>query len=110
MQKGTIVLVRFPFTDLGADKLRPAVVLRPENVYGDVCVAFITSSAFHGDDAVLISEGEPDFKMTGLKMGSAIRVGKIATLHARLIAGEIGKLPGARLRELDDILRKVFGL
>jgi len=33
MKKGDIVLVRFPFTDFESEKVRPAVVLMPENFY-----------------------------------------------------------------------------
>lgn len=108
MQKGTIVLVRFPFTDLGSEKLRPAVVLVPENSYGDVCLAFITSREIHRDDVLCIREEDEDFTMTGLKVTSTIRAGKIATLHKRLVAGEMGRLSDIRLREMDVVLRRIF--
>ncbi|MDX2130352.1 MAG: type II toxin-antitoxin system PemK/MazF family toxin [Chloroherpetonaceae bacterium] len=44
--KGDIVLVPFPFTDLSAIKRRPALILSPEtyNQSGDVVIAFITSN------------------------------------------------------------------
>ena len=43
MKKGDIVLVRFPFTDMSSEKLRPALVLAPENQEKDVVLAFITT-------------------------------------------------------------------
>jgi len=39
--KGKIVLVHFPFTDLSATKLRPALVIHESDE--DVVVAFISS-------------------------------------------------------------------
>ncbi len=42
---GSVVLTRFPFTDLTGDKLRPALVISRDNHRReDVVLAFITSS------------------------------------------------------------------
>ncbi len=65
--KGKIVLVPFPFTDLTAVKLRPALVLFEGE--RDVVVAFMSSripDELKQTD-VLIEEAHPDFKITGLK-------------------------------------------
>ena len=43
MKKGDIVLVKYPFTDFSSEKLRPALVLLPEDEEGDFLLAFITS-------------------------------------------------------------------
>ena len=42
MERGTVVLVHFPFTDYNSHKLRPAVIISTNNKT-DVCVAFISS-------------------------------------------------------------------
>ena len=76
--------------------------------YANVCFAFITSREVHRDDVLCIRVEDKDFSMTGLKVTSSVCVGKIATLHKRLIVGEIGKLSDAWLRELDLMLRKIF--
>jgi mRNA interferase MazF len=41
MEKGDIVLITFPFTDLSGTKLRPALVLA--NTELDLTVSFITT-------------------------------------------------------------------
>jgi mRNA interferase MazF len=41
MQKGDIILIPFPFTDLSGNKLRPAVILTASKT--DITVCFITS-------------------------------------------------------------------
>ncbi len=42
MNKGEIILITFPFTDLSGSKLRPALVLAADKE--DVTVAFITTN------------------------------------------------------------------
>jgi len=96
--KGRIVLIPFPFTDLTAVKLRPALVLHEGN--HDVIVAFISSRIPDRQDPwiVLIGPDDPDYLSTGLKCASSIRVDKLATIEKSLIVGEIGELSG-RLRQ-----------
>ncbi len=47
MKKGTIVLVKFPFTDLSSAKRRPALVISDQGkTKNDVIVAFISSNIY----------------------------------------------------------------
>ena len=105
MKKGTIVLIPFPFTDLKGNKNRPAVVLFSTEL--DVTVCFITSD--------LKWETEYDITLTptefnGLKTKSLIRVGKIATIDTELILGELGKLTGIQIKELNNCLTVLLQL
>lgn len=50
--KGKIVLVPFPFTDLTASKLRPALVLYEGEK--DVVLSFITSKLFRATETDII--------------------------------------------------------
>jgi mRNA interferase MazF len=113
LPRGTIVLVPFPFTDLSADKLRPAVVVSAARLQGtDVCVAFISSRIPSPllADALVIEDVYPDFAKTGLKTTSVIHAGKIATLDRKVFLGELGRLPSSLLKKLDDKLRFALGL
>ena len=87
MQKGDIVLIRFPFTDLSSSKLRPAVVLATNNY--DVTVCFITTQLqWQQSTDVLLQADDKN----GLKAPSLIRTSKIATLDIALAKGLLGTL------------------
>ncbi len=77
--KGKIVLVPFPFTDLTATKLRPALAIYEGEE--DVVVAFVSSKVpLKPTEAdVLITKEQAGFRNTGLKVNSAIKLDKVAT-------------------------------
>jgi len=79
-KKGTVVLIPFPFTDLTAVKVRPAVILSKPTKGDDVIVSFISSrkvKKLQSTD-IQIKRTEKDFDKTGLKTDSIIKIGKIA--------------------------------
>jgi mRNA interferase MazF len=101
--KGKIVLIPFPFTDLTATKLRPALVLYEGEK--DVVVAFISSRTEKPRATdITIDEKHPEFKQTGLKLTSVLKFDKIATISKNLILGEIGEV-GTKLKK--EINRKI---
>ncbi len=105
------MLVHFPFTDLSSEKLRPALVLVPENRTGDVVLAFVTTQIEDEDlYDILISEKDKDFKRTGLKKTSLIKVNKITTLHKKMLLGKIGELSFEKMKEVNSILKKLLQL
>lgn len=108
--KGKIVLIPFPFTDLTAAKLRPALVLFEGE--RDVVVAFISSRMPRKPALtdVVIDKSHPEFMLTGLKMSSVIKLDKIATVLKDLVVGEIGELGDALKRKVNLRLRKVYRL
>jgi mRNA interferase MazF len=107
--KGDIVLVRFPFTDLASQKLRPALVLMKPDALGDTCVAFITSQTKDMlEHSLLIKKGSPMAKGSGLKLDSVIRLNKLLTLNKDLIVGIIGSLSPRALKEIDKKLVAMF--
>lgn len=110
-ERGRIVLVPFPFTDLRSQKVRPAVIVSlgrsPQN---DVVVAFVSSVISKSPQIVPVPKTHPAFKTTGLKVSSVIRCDKLATLDCRIVLGEIGTLPTPLRRQMDSCLRRALGL
>jgi len=83
---GSIVLTRFPFTDLSGAKRRPALVVSCENDRrSDLIVCFITSVPRNGPDMAPL-DATPGI---GLKVPSVVRFDKLATLDRAVIAGKL---------------------
>ena len=103
--KGKIVLVPFPFTDLTAAKLRPALVLYEGK--RDVVLAFISSkiSAQPLEADVLLESAQVGFKKSGLKVDSLIKLDKLATVLKALILGELGELDEEKREEVNQKLQ-----
>jgi mRNA interferase MazF len=79
MNKGDIVLIPFPFSDLSGIKNRPAVVLIDSE--DDVTVCFLsTKLKWQSDCDVLLKPT----KLNGLKKTSIIRINKLATIDKEL--------------------------
>ncbi len=108
--KGKLVLIPFPFTDLTSYKLRPALVIHEGDK--DVIVAFISSRlpSTLSDYDVVIRRDHPEFKSTGLKIDSIIRLEKTATIIKELIVGEIGEIGPILREEINRKLDRLFRL
>lgn len=103
---GSIVLARFPFTDLSGEKRRPALVVSRDNERrDDVVVCFITSVPRTGPDMAVLDPAPG----TGLKTRSTVRFDKLATLEKSVIAGRLGAAPAAWLTAQRDTFFGVFG-
>lgn len=108
---GQVVVFRFPQTDLGEGKLRPALLLGklPGN-YDDWLICMISSQTHHyleGFDEI-VQDHDKDFGESGLKVTSVIRVGRLAVVSGDILLGAIGQLSSERLgrikRNLSDWL------
>ena len=106
--KGKIVLVPFPFTDLTAAKLRPALVIYEGEE--DVVVAFISSKVPPelSEVDVLVTKKDTGFKKSGLKVDSLIKLDKIATVLKDLLVGELGELDEESRQEVNRKLKKIL--
>ena len=104
MERGTIVLSRFPFTDLSSTKRRPCVIVsKVASDKADVIVAFISSviPVELSRTDFLLERGDIDFGETGLRRSSIVKLDKLATLEKSIFSGEIGKLTDRLMQEID---------
>lgn len=110
-KKGKIILIPFPFTDLSASKVRPAVIVSNFSQGEDIIVAFISSAKnkLQKTDIVLNSK-DKNFSKTGLKTDSVIKTGKLATLDKKIILGEIGEVSIEIEREINKKIKILFGI
>lgn len=103
---GSIVLARFPFTDLSGDKRRPVLVVSRDNDRrSDLVVCFITSMPRVGPDMAPVAASAD----TGLKVPSVVRFDKIATLDRSVITGKLGNASPVWLAAQNASFFGVFG-
>jgi mRNA interferase MazF len=106
--KGKIVLVLFPFTDLTAAKLRPALVIYEGEKA--VVMAFISSKipSELSEVDILITKDHASFRKAGLKVDSVIKLDKIATVLKDLIVGELGEVDEKLKQEVNQKLKRIM--
>lgn len=109
-QRGDVVLIPFPYTDLRATKTRPAVVVSSaayQNVRPDLLLAYVSSQVPRATppvDYVL-----NDWQSAGLLKPSFVRP-KLATVEPALVVHHVGRLSVQDLEELDRRLRIAMAL
>ena len=101
MTPGDIVLVSMPKRN-GKTKKRPALILQRMRPFDDFLVCGISSQLqleVKGFDLILESSDE-DFKATGLKKDSIVRLGYITTVSKTIVPGKIGKISSQQFKIL----------
>jgi len=99
--KDEVILVRYPFSDLTAVKVRPAVVIDAPHASQDRLVVPLTSrtaSLLPGEFVLA------DWAAAVLNVASAVKRG-IYTVHPTLILKCIGRLSGQDSQRLEESLR-----
>ena len=102
--KGDIVVLPFPFSDLSANKRRPAFVIA-KGEYGDVILCQITSKAKKGAETIELKD--KDFHRGKLKITSYIRPRKIFTADLGLILYRAAKVKKEKIAEVEDAVCKI---
>ncbi|MBN2232972.1 MAG: type II toxin-antitoxin system PemK/MazF family toxin [Deltaproteobacteria bacterium] len=85
----SVVLVKFPFSDLSSTKLRPAVVLTYAG-RDDWILCQITSNPYADLNSIMITDD--DFNIGSLQRLSYARPTKLFTTNNTLIDSQVGKL------------------
>ena len=109
IKPGIISLVRFPHSDLVKGKYRPVIVLTPlPGPYDDWLICAVTSQLHHKIDDwdEVIAPADSDFKSSGLKIPSLIRLSKLAAINSSILEGILGEISKTRVRRLLNKLAK----
>ena len=113
MSPGEIFLANFPFGGSAGMKLRPVLLLTgPLGTVPEVLVAYISSvipTALLPTDIVL-DPADPKSASTKLKIKSVLRLHKLATIHQRSLARQLGNISATVQQEVDDLLRDLLNL
>ncbi len=103
--KGEVVVLPFPFSDLTANKKRPALVIA--NLFGDdIIVCLITSQK--AKDNYAISLANSDFADGNLKQNSNIRPNRIFTADSNIVLYRIGSLKKKKFEEVQAKIIEIF--
>ena len=111
-ERGDVVLIPFPFTDLSTFKQRPAIIISSNQFnsdHQDVIAVAVTSHL----PELLASSDYPleaaDLKSAGLPKASLVKLGKIVTLDQRLIRKKLGVLPAPTLAKMAAQIQQIIG-
>ena len=109
-QRGDVVLVPFPFSDLSAAKVRPAVVISNDPYHStepDLILAALTSqvAAATGPFDYPLS----DWQAAGLRFPSALKP-VLVTLDPNRVVHRVGALSTTDLAQVDERLRRALAL
>ena len=102
---GSVVTVRFPFTDQSSSKVRPAVILAIPN-HRDCILCAITSSSRWGGDSVSLKK--EDFGEGTLREKESFALPSKLMTAEKSIIHEIGRLKEEKARELLSATRSLF--
>ncbi len=106
---GSVVLVPFPFTDLSGRKRRPALIVSPEGIHDDdLILCAITSRLPQRLSRWEIPLEAGDMVEEKFPKRSVVKVGKLFTMHRRLISKPFGAVKEQKLQEVLQRLRHLF--
>jgi mRNA interferase MazF len=105
-ERGTIVLLPFPFSDQSAAKVRPAVVVSPDYPSDDLFVVAVTSVG----DALRPGEFAIEFWREAGLIHPSFAKRAVASVTANLVRKKLGQLHESDLAKLDASLGFWFGL
>jgi mRNA-degrading endonuclease toxin of MazEF toxin-antitoxin module len=115
MNRGDVILVRFPHPSGLRGKKRPAVIVQSDaysRTVPTLVVAEITKNLTMAGDAacLLIETNTPDGKATGLVRDSVVSCLVLVTVYADNVDKVLGTLSPAMKLRLDNCLRAALDL
>jgi mRNA interferase MazF len=107
ISEGQIILFRFPQTDQTTGKLHPALVIRRlPGPHNDWLICMISSNldqTIPDFDEGIIPDNV-DFKDSGLKVPSLIRIGRLAVVDGDILMGKLEQIDTQRLLRIKQKL------
>ena len=115
MNRGDVILVRFPHPSGLRGKKRPAVIVQSDAYSGLVStlvVAEVTKNLTMASDpaCLFIDANTPAGKATGLVRDSVVSCLVLVTVYADTVAQMLGTLSPAMKQKLNDCLKASLGL
>src|SRR5688572_2055256 len=115
MNRGDVILVRFPHPSGLRGKKRPAVIVQSDAYAGAVStivVAEVTKNLSMKDDpaCLFIDITTPDGKATGLIRDSVVSCLLLVTVYSDTVAQMLGTLSPTMMQKLDQCVKTALGL
>jgi mRNA interferase MazF len=116
VQRGDVVLVRFPFSEGTGVKVRPALVVqsdRNNQRLANTIVAMITRTtqrATSEPTQLLLDLTTPAGQQSGLLHDSAVKCENLFTVHQSVILQTIGRLSATMMSHVDACLKASLGV
>jgi len=113
IERGAVVLVPFPNSDLQTGKLRPALIVQSDDLQtglAQIVLVMISSNLNRANhkSRVLIETKTPQGKKSGLLFDSVVMTDNLATILLSNVNRIIGKLED--MSEIDNALRHTLNL
>jgi mRNA interferase MazF len=114
-QRGDVVIVAFPFTDLPTSKVRPALVVqndRDNRRLRKTIVVMISGNLRYAEEPthLLVDPGTPDGATSGLHGPSVVACLNLYTIDQSSIVRTIGSFAEAMMRQVDICLKASLDL
>ncbi len=103
--KGDVVVMPFPFSDLTANKKRPALVIA-DLTGDDIIICLITSQ--NAKDNYAISLASNDLANGQLRQDSNIRPNRLFTIDAKIVLYRIGTLKREKTEKVTEKIIEIF--
>jgi len=115
LRRGDIVLVQYPFSSGTGSKMRPALVVQPDENnrrLSNVILAPITTTIHRQNQPTqyLLDHSSPAGKAAGLRHTSVVSCENLSTVAQSLVQRRLGELPTASMQHVNECLKSALGL
>ena len=112
-ERGDVVLVLYPDSNLRTAKRRPALVVQANNLdtgLPQIVLAMVSSNLDRAGhpSRVLVTVDSPEGRKSGLRTDSVVMADNLATVIDKQVDGVLGALPD--MNAVDAALRHTLGL